>query len=140
MHALVGNTASLRCETFNINGVNTAGKLQSVVQDMGDILVLTETHASVHVQKGYEESLKHVHFAWAGSQTQAGVAIVARKSTLSDFETLTFDDGPLKILNHEGRFVALPNFCRQWQNQFYCPRILWVCWCALGSAVAAQKQ
>ena len=53
------------CEALNINGVNTPGGLQTVVQAMGDILVLTETHAEAHVQRTYEVSLKHIYFAWA---------------------------------------------------------------------------
>lgn len=90
--------------------INLCGRL--------DILILTETHASVHVQKGYEESLKHVHFAWAGCQTHAGVAIIARKSSFWDFKPVTFDDGPLKTLNQEGRLVASQIFASNGKNSF----------------------
>ena len=86
MHILIGNTATMRCETFNINGVNTPEKLQSIIKDMGEILILTETHATLEIQRGYEESLKHVHFAWAGCQTHAGVAIIARKTSFWDIK------------------------------------------------------
>ena len=85
---------------------------------MGDILILTETHASVQIQKGYEESLKHVHFAWAGCQRHAGVAIIARKSNFWDFKPLTFNEGPLKTLNQEGRLVASQIFAGNGKTSF----------------------
>ena len=117
MHAQNGNAVPdqqcVSLQSFNPNDVNVLGRWDRICNFTDDIVVLSETHATLRTQSTLKHSNNDYHVVWGHAQpssSRTGIAIMVKKSSCWAAAPLEFESGACKRYLQEGRLVSVQIF------------------------------